>query len=154
MEEKLLPLGHPYEWIHNKNYRDYMAKLWVTGVPVAYSAKAEKPVITAKTKVFMTNDLLINKKVRTVTVALVIDSSNIVRAGYSVLNEGDEFNKELGKTISLGRALNDKTNLFNDKYYDIGAGLEKDYGRLFLKHLAEVVLRDIQANKYQIKGIK
>ena len=115
---------------------------------------SEPEAIKASIKLFKTEQLLINQKVRTVTVALVIDSTGDIRAGYSVLNEGDEFNKDLGKTISLGRAMNDKTNLFKDKKYVLSVPLEKDYGRLILKHLADVVLRDIQDGKYQIKGIK
>ena len=114
----------------------------------------EEPQLKAVTKLFKTQDLLINNKLRTVTIALVIDNTGHIRAGYSVLNEGDEFDKDLGKTISLGRAMNDKTNLFKDKHYGISTDLESDFGRLFLKHLSDVVLRDIESGKYQIKGIK
>src|SRR5690606_34056679 len=59
--------------------------------------------------IYKTYDLV--KLKRKITICVTLQSDSIIHAGYAVLNPEDKFNDELSKKISLGRALNKKTNL-------------------------------------------
>lgn len=116
--------------------------------------KEEKPLL----KTYLVADVIANnnnKYTRKITICVVLGADNKIKAGYSVLNTGDEYDHELGKTISLGRAMNPKTDLFADKDYRFSANnvLTKDYGRTILKSIGHSIIKQIEDGRIIIKGI-
>lgn len=102
--------------------------------------KEEKNMIIYKTKEILN---------RTVTVCVKVASNIVVTAGYSVTHPDDDFDKEIAKKISLGRASKDKTNVLEPMF--LGEGMEKKY---ILFAIADAVFRDIENKKITIKGIR
>lgn len=102
--------------------------------------KEEKNMIIYKTKEILN---------RTVTVCVKVASNMVVTAGYSVTHPDDDFDKEIAKKISLGRASKDKTNVLEPMF--LGEGMEKKY---ILFAIADAVFRDIENKKITIKGIR
>ena len=102
-----------------------------------------------KMKVTKTSILTIGDVQREVTVTVLSEPNGKIRAGYSVLNPLDKQSENLGKKISLGRAMNNRTNLV-DMY--LGKGMEDK--KYILYSILEQVQKDLSNQKIQIKGIK
>lgn len=96
-------------------------------------------------KVFKTKSVLN----RVVTVCVNVSDNRVITAGYSVAHPDDDFNDDIAKKISLGRADKDKTNILDPMF--LGEGMEQKY---ILYAIADRVFRDIENGKIQIKGIK
>lgn len=100
-------------------------------------------------KVTKTSILTIGDVQREVTVTVLSEPDGKIRAGYSVLNPLDKQSENLGKKISLGRAMNDRTNLV-DMY--LGQGMEDK--KYILYSILEQIQKDLSNQKIKIKGIK
>lgn len=109
------------------------------------STKAEKMSVT-KTKTLVVND--VTREI-TITVLTTADNPYEVRAGYSVKVPEDMDDPNLSKAISIGRALNDRTNLTN---MSLGEGMQNKKYILFA--IMDQIFREIQSGVIKIKGIK
>lgn len=109
------------------------------------STKAEKMSVT-KTKTLVVND--VTREI-TITVLTTDDNPYKVRAGYSVKVPEDMDDPKLSKAISIGRAINDRTNL-TDMY--LGEGMQNKKYILFA--IMDQIFREIQSGVIKIKGIK
>lgn len=99
-------------------------------------------------KYFTTQTLNIAGHQRDVTIAVLWDIGTL-HAGYAVRNPIDTVvNRELAKTIAIGRALSERTNLLN------GENLGTMSHRYILKAIAESLIRAIEAGHIKIKGVK
>ena len=96
-------------------------------------------------QIFKTKEIL-NRKV---TVCVNVSDNKLITAGYSVTHPDDEFNNEISKKISIGRALKDKSNILEPMF--LGEGMDKKY---ILYAIADKLLKDIEFRNIQIKGIK
>lgn len=112
-----------------------------------------QPPTTAKPmSVTKTETVLIGKKKREITITVLTTKDNPfkVQAGYSVRNPEDKkSNPELGKQISIGRAMSDKTNMV-DMY--LGEGMQNK--KYILYAIAEQLFRELSSGTRKIKGVK
>lgn len=124
------------------------------GGVIFYEAKdflADDAKKRAASTVTKTREMLVNGLQREVTVAVLIDGKK-VRGGYSVLMAEDKteekYEEGRDKTIAIGRANKDKTNLLD---MEIGKGMDKKY---ILEAIADDLLTRIEKGIIKIKGVK
>ena len=111
-----------------------------------------QPTTAKPMSITKTETVLIGKKKREITITVLTEENNPfkLRAGYSVRNPEDKkSNPELGKQISIGRAMSDKTNMV-DMY--IGEGMQNK--KYILYAIAEQLFRELSSGTRKIKGVK
>lgn len=87
---------------------------------------------------------------RVITICILQDSEGVVRAGYSIKIAEDIHDDNLAKTISSGRASNDRTNLLPTDAM-ISPSISN---RHMIGKLAEGIMFKIEKGLIKIKGLK
>lgn len=131
-----------------RNYsRFYRAALDCMIKESGFKVKNKKTNTEKVMQIIKEQQVKVNGKSRKLTIVVAIVDDE-VRAGYSVKLPSCKKNPELAKTIALGRAMSDRTNLVD---MEVGEGMDKKF---ILYAIAEHLIKRIEGGSLKIKGIR